>query len=226
MAPKNRSYQVSATPFTIFAHLIVIAVTTLVLVWLLHIRYGLAFKSTNKQKIFNLHPLLMIIGFLLLGGEAIMAYKSVPGPRKSQKLVHLILHLLALLSGILGIYAVFRYKHESSQPDMVTLHSWLGIITISLFGLQYLLGFFTYFFPGAEMSTRGNLLPWHVFGGMAIFVLGIITAETGLLQTFIRSGLDFGTNQQGLIVNFTGLLLVLFAVSVGLAVLLPRGFSQ
>jgi cytochrome b-561 len=224
MAPKSQSYQVSATPVTIFAHLIVIAVTTLVLVWLLHFREGLAFKSTNKSKIFNLHPLLMMIGFILLGGEAIMAYKSVPGPRNSQKLVHLILHLLALLSGILGIYAVFKFKNEAGLSDMVTLHSWFGIITISLFGLQYLLGFFTYFFPGAEMSTRGNLLPWHVFGGMAIFVLGIITAETGLLQSFIHAGL--GTNQEGLIVNFTGLLLVLFAVSVGLTVLLPRGFRK
>lgn len=67
---------------------------------------------------------------------AIMAYKSVPGSRNSQKLVHLILHLLALLSGILGIYAVFKFKHEAGQPNMVTLHSWLGIITISLYGLQ------------------------------------------------------------------------------------------
>lgn len=74
------------------------------------------------------------------------------------------------------------------------------------------------------MSTRGNLLPWHVFGGMAIFVLGIITAETGLTQRFTLLGL--GTNQEGLIVNFTGLLLVMFAVCVGLVVLLPRGFRK
>lgn len=74
------------------------------------------------------------------------------------------------------------------------------------------------------MSTRGNLLPWHVFVGTFVFVLAICTAETGLLQRFIFLGL--GKNQEGLIVNFTGLLLVLFAVSVTLAILLPRGFRN
>lgn len=72
----------------------------------------------------------------MLVNAAIIAYKSVPTPRNSQKLVHLILHLLALISGILGIYAVFKFKNKPDQKDMVTLHSWLGIITISLFGLQ------------------------------------------------------------------------------------------
>ncbi|KAH7516229.1 hypothetical protein FEM48_Zijuj10G0113100 [Ziziphus jujuba var. spinosa] len=224
MAPKSRSYQISATPVTVLAHLLVIAITTLVLVWLLHFREGFAFKSINKEKIFNLHPFFMIIGFILVGGEAIMAYKSVPGRRKAQKLEHIIFHLIALLAGILGIYAVFKYKHEVGLSDMVTLHSWLGIITISLYGLQYLLGFFTYFFPGAEMSTRGNFLPWHVFVGILIFVLAICTAETGLLRRFLFLGL--GKNQEGLIVNFTGLLLVLFAVSVTLTILLPRGFRN
>lgn len=100
MAPRKSSYQVSATPVTIFAHLLVVAVTVLLLVWLVDKREGLAFKSDNKLKIFNvrslkqvscknfcvlniyplvssflllsnlqLHPLLMIIGFVLIGGE-------------------------------------------------------------------------------------------------------------------------------------------------------------
>uniref|UniRef100_A0A5B7A339 Putative ascorbate-specific transmembrane electron transporter 1 n=1 Tax=Davidia involucrata TaxID=16924 RepID=A0A5B7A339_DAVIN len=138
MANKNRSsFQLSALPVTIFIHLLVIAVTTFVLVWLLHFREGLAFKSDIKQKIFNVHPLLMIIGFILIEGEAIMAYKTAPGmSRKVQKLFHLIMHLVALLAGIVGIYAVFKFHHELEIPDMYTLHSWLGMSTISLFGLQ------------------------------------------------------------------------------------------
>lgn len=53
MAASGRSYQLTATPVTILAHLIAIAVTILVLVWLLHFREGLGFKSANKPKIFN-----------------------------------------------------------------------------------------------------------------------------------------------------------------------------
>ena len=66
-----------------------------------------------------------------------MAYKAVHAKRKAQRGVHVMLHLLALLAGILGIYVIFKFKHESvGALNMKTLHSWLGIITISLYGLQ------------------------------------------------------------------------------------------
>lgn len=83
--------------------------------------------------------------------------------------------------------------------------------------LQWVLGFFSYVFPGAEMSAKASYMPWHVFGGMFIFFLAICTAQTGLLQRFKT------LNQEGLIVNFTGLLLVLFAIGVGLSGFLPQG---
>ncbi|KAL3830628.1 hypothetical protein ACJIZ3_019431 [Penstemon smallii] len=119
MAPKtSSSYGLSAFPVTIFAHLVAIAVTTLVLVWLLHFRGGFAFKSDDKAKIFNLHPLLMVLGFVLISGEAIMAYKTAPSTRKSQKLFHLILHLIALVAGIIGIYSVFKFHNELGIPNI------------------------------------------------------------------------------------------------------------
>lgn len=78
---------------------------------------------------------------------AIMVYKVVPGDR-TQKGVHLILHLLALTAGILGIVFIFRFHNEIGAKDMQTLHSWLGIITISLNGLQVLLPVLSVFFKG------------------------------------------------------------------------------
>ncbi|KAL6295291.1 hypothetical protein ACE6H2_003433 [Prunus campanulata] len=149
-----------------------------------------------------------------------MAYKTVPGKRNTQKMVHLILHFLALVAIILGIYAAFKFNHESGIPNLLTLHSWLGIITISLFGLQWLFAFFAYVFPGAESSARGNLVPWHTFVGMVIFLLAVCTAEAGLLERFLF--LSIGRTQETLIINFTGLLIFLFAASVSLTVLLPR----
>ncbi|XP_061366856.1 probable ascorbate-specific transmembrane electron transporter 1 [Gastrolobium bilobum] len=219
----SRGFQVKVTPIIVLAHLSFIAITTLVLVWLLHFREGVALISSNKTKIFNLHPLLMVIGFILVGGEAIMAYKSIPGKRSSAKVVHLLLHLIAMAAGISGIVAVFKFKKEAGLPNMYTLHSWLGISAICLFGLQYILAFFAYFFPGAEMSARAMILPWHRFIGMVIFLLAVGTAESGLVEYFNSIGLF--RNQEALIVNFTGLLLFLFAVFVSLSVILPRNSS-
>lgn len=65
-----------------------------------------------------------------------MVYKTIPAKPEVQKTIHLILHLIALLLGILGVYAVFKFHNESHIPNLYTLHSWLGITTISLFGLQ------------------------------------------------------------------------------------------
>ncbi|KAL0347960.1 UNVERIFIED_CONTAM: putative ascorbate-specific transmembrane electron transporter 2 [Sesamum angustifolium] len=137
MAPKrSSSYVAPAFPFAMLAHLVALAVIALVLVWLLHFREGLAFSSDDKAKIFNVHPLLMLLGFVLISGEGIMAYKTVPTIRKRQKLFHLLLHLTAFVAGVVGVYAVFKFHHDLRFPHMYSLHSWLGISTISLFALQ------------------------------------------------------------------------------------------
>ncbi|CAN6549701.1 unnamed protein product [Malus baccata var. baccata] len=221
MAPKSRSYQISATPATIFGHLLAIAITTLVLVWTLKFRGGFALESGIEEKILNVHTFLMVVGFILIGGEAIMAYKTVQGTRNTQKGVHVILHLLALAAIIFGFYCAIQFNHESRVPHFLTLHSWLGITTISLFGIQYLFGFVFYVFPGGDMSSRGNFMPWHTFFGMVIFLLAVCTAETGLMERFFFLAV-VKINQEVLIVNFTGLLLFLFAATVSLTVLLPR----
>nr|XP_043620062.1 probable ascorbate-specific transmembrane electron transporter 1 [Erigeron canadensis] len=221
MAKGGSSFHMSAVPVTIFAHLLVISIAALTLAWLIKFREGFAFKSqSNKAKIFNLHPLLMILGFVLFSGEAIIMYKAVPAKRRAQKLMHLILHFIALVAGIIGVYAVFKFHSEVGIIHMYTLHSWIGLSTICLFGLQWLLGFFSFWYPRAEPMKRARMLPWHAFFGMVIFFMTIVTAETGLTQKFLFQGLR--RSQEALIVNFTGLLILLFGISVGLIVILPR----
>lgn len=70
------------------------------------------------------------------------------------------------------------------------------------------------------MSARGKYLPWHIFFGMAIFLLAICTAETGLVQKFIFLGLVHG--KEALVVNFIGVAILLFGLAVAFSALLPR----
>ncbi|KAI7746447.1 hypothetical protein M8C21_001995, partial [Ambrosia artemisiifolia] len=44
-------------------------ITILILIWNVHYRGGLALFSVNKSLLFNVHPVLMVIGLLLLNGE-------------------------------------------------------------------------------------------------------------------------------------------------------------
>jgi len=47
---------------TLVAHVLAAAAAALVLLWCVHFRGGLAFRSmANKQLIFNVHPVLMLL---------------------------------------------------------------------------------------------------------------------------------------------------------------------
>ncbi|MED6140468.1 hypothetical protein PIB30_093533 [Stylosanthes scabra] len=114
-----------------------LAVALLVLYW------ALAFKSTflpsslSQQDFIYavLHPLLMVIGFILLSGEAILVHRWLPGSMGLKKLVHLVLQGVALASGIFGIWTRFQGK-DGIVANFYSLHSWMGLICISLFGTQ------------------------------------------------------------------------------------------
>ncbi|XXG81786.1 hypothetical protein AAC387_Pa09g2356 [Persea americana] len=184
----------------------------LMLLWLLHFRGGLNLNSQNKDLIFNVHPFLMFLGFIFIGGQATMVYMTVRAERKVQKFIHMILHLIAITLGIIGIYAVFKFHNESGISNMNSLHSWLGIITFCLYGLQWLFGFLLFWFPGAAEHRRKNVHPLHRKAGVFIFLMAICTAETGLIERFFFSSLKH--QPEARLINFTGLFIILYGFSV------------
>ncbi|KAJ7974204.1 transmembrane ascorbate ferrireductase 1 [Quillaja saponaria] len=209
-----------AIPFTFVAHVLGIAGIVLVLVWNLDFRGGLAWESSNKSLIFNIHPVLMLIGLIIIGGEAIISYKSLPLKKEVKKLIHLVLHAIALILGIIGIYTAFKYHNESGIANLYSLHSWLGIGVISLYGIQWIYGFLIFFYPGGSSSLRSESLPWHVLFGLFVYVLAVGTAALGFLEklTFLEnSGLDkYGS--EAFLVNFTAVVTILFGAFVVLSV--------
>lgn len=214
---------VTAAPFTYVSHALAVAAAVLVLVWNIHFRGGLAFESTNKNLIFNTHPVLMLIGFIILGGEAIMCYKVLPWSKEVNKLIHLVLHAIALVLGAVGIYAAFKFHNESGIANLYSLHSWVGLGTICLFGLQWIFGFVTFFYPGTAFTFRRDALPWHVLFGLFVYILALLSAELGFLEklTFLEnSGLGkYGS--EAFLVNFTALVVIFFGASVVVSAIAP-----
>ncbi|ERM95107.1 hypothetical protein AMTRI_Chr07g30750 [Amborella trichopoda] len=214
---------VVATPFTFFVHGLGVIAAVLVLVWCIYFRGGLAFSSSNKSLIFNIHPVLMLIGFVFVASEAILAYRILPGTKEVRKIIHLSLHFIALVLGIVGIYAAFKYHNESGIVNLYSLHSWIGLGTICLFGIQWLIGLVTFFYPGGSQTVKATILPWHVIFGLFVYILALATAELGFLEklTFLEnSGLDkYGS--EALLVNFTALVVVFLGAFVILSAVLP-----
>ncbi|RCV43446.1 hypothetical protein SETIT_9G294800v2 [Setaria italica] len=218
----SASFRMTALPMVVTAQLLAAAVLALALVWVLHFRGGVSWeRASNPLYVYTAHPLFMVIGFVICTGEAVMAYRIVLGPRAAKKAVHMLLHLVAMAFAAVGLYAAFKYHHDAGIPDLRSLHSWLGIATIALYALQWLVAFVYFVFPGAAMTMRADYAPWHIFFGIVIFHMAILTAETGLAK-FIFPLNDYPS--EAFIINFTGLALLMFGVVVVLVVILPSRY--
>ncbi|ERM95441.1 probable ascorbate-specific transmembrane electron transporter 1 [Amborella trichopoda] len=192
-----------------------IAAGILMLLWNIHFRGGLNLDSENALHIFNVHPVLMFLGLIFCGGEAIVAYRVVRATKRAQKAIHMLLHLVGLVLGVVGVYAAFKYHRKLGEPDMYSLHSWLGMGTICLYGLQWIFGFVTFWIQGARTITKERFLPWHVAAGLTLFIMAIGTAEIGLMEkyTFLKSyGVISHFGREALLINFLSLIILLFGI--------------
>ncbi|KAK7270498.1 hypothetical protein RIF29_23687 [Crotalaria pallida] len=207
---------VAALPLTFVAHVLAVVASILVVVWTVNFRGGLAFDSPNKSLIFNIHPVLIVIGLIVHGGEAIISYKALPLKKEVKKLIHLVFHAIALGAGIVGIYAAFKYHNESGIANLYSLHSWLGIGVIVLYAIQWIYGFVIFFYPGGSPAIRRESLPWHALFGLFVFVLAIGTASLGFLEklTFLENSGLAKYGSEALLVNFTAITTILFGVFV------------
>ncbi|KAJ3709353.1 hypothetical protein LUZ61_013058 [Rhynchospora tenuis] len=203
-----------------------VVVAAQVLIWCVHFRGGLAFSSDdNKLLIFNVHPVLMVIGFLLIQGEAILAYKTLSGTKNFRKFMHLTLQLVALILGLIGTWAALKFHNERGIDNFYSLHSWLGLLCLFLFALQWGVGFITFWYPGGSRNSRAFVLMWHVFIGGFIYALAVATSITGLLEkaTFMQ-----GANMishyctEAYLINSLGILLAALGGIVILAFISPQ----
>ncbi|PSR93440.1 Transmembrane ascorbate ferrireductase [Actinidia chinensis var. chinensis] len=212
---------VKALPLSFVVHVLGVAGLVMVLVWCIHFRGGLAWESSDKSLIFNIHPVLILLGLIIIGGEAIISYKALPLKKEVKKLIHLVLHAIALILGIVGIYAAFKYHNESSIANLYSLHSWIGIGVIVLYGIQWIYGFIVFFYPGGTDAIRRESLPWHVLFGLFVYVLAVSNATLGFLEklTFLENSGLAKYGSEAFLVNFTAIVTVLYGIFVILTAL-------
>lgn len=78
----------------------------------------------------------LIVCILIKKNAAIISYKALPWQKEVKKLIHLVLHAIALILGAVGIYAAFKYHNESAIVNLYSLHSWVGLGAICLYAIQ------------------------------------------------------------------------------------------
>ncbi|XP_052205353.1 probable transmembrane ascorbate ferrireductase 3 [Diospyros lotus] len=213
-------HRTAASSVTVLAQLFGITALILLLIWLLHFREGLNLDSENPYQIFNVHPFLMYFGFIFFGAQAMMAFKTVAAERDIKKFSHMFLHVIAITLGIVGIYSVFKFHDKQNIKNMYSLHSWIGMGTFCLYGLQWLFGFTLFMFPKATEGTRRRAMPWHISYGRALLYMSVCAALTGLMEKV--GFLKLQDNNESRLINFTGLAILLFGITVDLSITLAR----
>ncbi|VVB14343.1 unnamed protein product [Arabis nemorensis] len=213
---------VSSSSLVLLARLSGLVIAVLLVFWALF--YKSSFVPRQGLTYSTLHPLLMVIGFILISGEAILIHRWLPGSRKTKKAVHLWLQGLALVSAVVGIWTKF-HSQLGVFSNFYSLHSWMGLLSVSLFAAQWVTGFLNFWHRGEVRSTRTTFLPWHVFLGLYTYALAIAAAETGLLEklTFLQTKRNVPRRcPESLMVNGLGLGLALLGTIVLTAAILPK----
>lgn len=152
-----------------------LAVLPLLLCFFLYFREGFAWNNDDK---FNLHPLCMVIAFVILYPQGALIYRILPGPKIVVKLVHGGIFVAVMGLTAVGLVAVFTVPRD--DPHLYSLHSWLGLMAVGLLGMQYLCGLFSFLIPIFSEEIRHALMPLHRFGGLAVYILATVTMLSGI----------------------------------------------
>lgn len=182
MAPSDRESVGSPLVFIISVGAIqILGILAMVLtgIWMGKYLGGFAWDGSAQE--FNYHPLCMIISMVFLYSEAMIVYRVFRHENKLLiKLVHFGLQLVAFVIAVLGLKAVFDFHNHKGIPNLYSLHSWCGLLTIILFSCQLLFGFVSFLFPKLPEGLRAVYLKVHVFFGVFIFMMAIGTALLGI----------------------------------------------
>ena len=91
--------------------------------------------------------------------------------------------------------------------------------------MQWVGGFISFFYPQLAPSTRAAVLPWHVFAGLFVYGLAIISAELGFLEklTFLQNASAIARfSTEAMFVNVLGLIVIFLGMFVSIAVVIPE----
>jgi cytochrome b-561 len=145
----DSSYRILLIIGEIFGFLSVILVQ-------LFFRKNISYETYDWDKNpFSYHPLMMTLGLLFCYGNAIIVYRTFKQTSKYiVKLFHACLLLISLLFTVIGLIAIIRSKNLGQRSHLMTYHSWIGLITIILFILQWICGFISFLVPKLSLDFR------------------------------------------------------------------------
>lgn len=156
----------------------------------------------NNANILAWHPVLMVAGFFFCQVVAICVW-SIFTDRLIAKLNHIFFQIAALVTMSFGLAAIVKYKFDKKEASLVSMHSWIGVAAISLYGVNFVWGFvmasLTKFHPDSVFRRVFDLGFIHKVIGASAFNLTAASILTGITDyipwtscNYITNGVTYG----------------------------------
>ncbi|EDV27273.1 Cytochrome b561 [Trichoplax sp. H2] len=185
----------------------------LLTIWVTKFLGGMLWDGGAKE--FNVHPYCMVISMILLNGEAISFFRIFRHSSKNTvKLAHASIQLVAFTLATVGLSAVFQFHDNKGYPNAYSMHSWCGLLTVSLFGLQYVFGLVFFVLRFFHENLRQDYLKLHQFFGKIIFAMAIATSLIGIDEELTFAGKYGQLPPVASLGNVLGLVLIIFGIIV------------
>ena len=149
-------------------------------------------KLNWQDNVFAYHPVLMTC-FVMGQIIAISTWILIPN-RSFAKLLHGMLQMGSLVCMITAFVAIVKDRREVKFATFTTIHSWVGVAAICMFGLTYVWGgcmaALTFLSPNSVVIKHVGLVLFHRSFGMLTMVLCISALCTGVMDR-LSEGLCF-----------------------------------
>uniref|UniRef100_A0A914XH59 Cytochrome b561 domain-containing protein n=1 Tax=Plectus sambesii TaxID=2011161 RepID=A0A914XH59_9BILA len=210
--------------FTVLSQIFGIILMILVGYWCATWDGGYSWNNYDGGKV-KYHYTLMTTGLVFLQGEAILVYRMFRHERKSfLKALHGLMHLIVFVLYLTGLIAMIQFKHSRDYFNMYSAHSWVGLIVMVTFIVQYIGGFVNFGFPKTSPEVRAWYLPIHRACGLIIFAVSCAQALMGFAQEamelqknnywFRVCYLSMDCHGAGAVLNLIVLFIILYGASV------------
>ncbi|KNC85459.1 hypothetical protein SARC_02364 [Sphaeroforma arctica JP610] len=160
-----------------------------VLIWFLHYDTGLDWNNADcagKPCVFNYHPPMMVLGFLAFGYQGIMSWRMLPDglSHQTKKFIHLSVQVSGFVLAVVGIVAVFKFHNQHQPPiaNLYSLHSWLGLVAMILWGLQVVGAVVSFISGVVPVENRVSFVPIHKHMGVVLYLLALVVMLLGIQE--------------------------------------------
>jgi len=138
----------------------------------------------SGSNVFAWHPVLMVC-FFFCQVQALFNW-SVFSNHLVAKLTHVFAHIVGVVLVILGLIAVVKYNYHSKTPSLNTMHGWVGVCAITIFGSNFAWGsamaLITAINPSSKIRKHLPLLILHRIIGSCAIILSAAAILTGIMD--------------------------------------------